>query len=203
MIGLDEFDSFSMPVDQFYSLLPDRHLNALIYSVHIDLSPYVPNQLRRRIGYNHEGIPIYIKRGLHVHRGSDETRAKWGDVALFEVASLSLDVGTEYGHGFAYYAGYGTIGLRIDIGEWELNPHYIDYEQQERDRLRVEYEAYKASTPFEEGDIIQAPGHNPQVFIRYEDADRTRMLVYPGKLIEGAGSIVHYRLVERKGAVVE
>ncbi|MNE80667.1 hypothetical protein D3C80_1772580 [compost metagenome] len=118
---------------------------------------------------------------------------------MFQVASLDIDVGEGHYHGFAYYPGYGTRGITVDIGEWEPNPRYVDYAQLERDRLHQEYLDYKASPPFEEGDIIQAQGFPQHVFVRYEDVSRTRMVVYPGKVITGADNIARYKLVERRG----
>lgn len=191
--------SIAIDLEQTFDLKPNWEFNALIWQISRDNKPYNRNEYRRRLGYDHRSHPIYIRKGLHVHEGTAEYRSRWGNVAVFQVAALEVDRGGENIEAFSYYAGYGTYGIDIDIGEWEPNPRYVDYDKRHRDALHREYLEYKAKPPFEEGDIIRSRGFQDRVFIRYEDPDRTRMIVYPGKLIEGAECIARFELIERRG----
>lgn len=198
------FKSFSLAPDQEYELLHNLELNRHIWGIYKEsIGGNQQSRQRQRIGYTHDKYPIYIRKGLHVHVGDEAKRQFWGDHAPFEVAALEIDKGGPHVEAFSYYAGYGTIGFDVSIGPWEKDPRWVDYDQSARDKLYKEYLEYKSAPPFEEGDIIQAPGFQERVFIRYEDVDRTRMVVYPGKLIEGAECIARFKLLERKGVAVE
>lgn len=198
------FKSFSISPDQEYELLHNLEFNRYIWGVYKEgRNGNRQSRHRQRVGYTHDKYPIYIRKGLHVYEGTEGKRKLWGDHAPFEVAALEIDKGGPHIEAFSYYAGYGTVGFEVNFGPWEIDPRWIDYDQQARDKLHREYLEYKASPPFEEGDIIQSPGFQERIFIRYEDPDRTRMIVYPGKLIEGADAIARFVLLERKGVAVD
>lgn len=196
MIDWKDFSSITVDPVQEFDLKPNRELNALIWQIYRDNSPYKRGQKRRRLGYDWKGDAIYIERGLHVFVGDTETHDLWGNVAIFEVAALTLERGGDHKEAFSYYAGYGTYGLTIDIGEWEPDPRFIDYELQARTKMRVEYEAYKASPPFKEGQFIESPSHGYMIFVRYLDEDRTAMSVYPGDDIHGISKLMTFKPVQ-------
>lgn len=194
---------FSVGENQYIELNPNPGLNALILSTHKSGSSGRARK-RMRVGYDHDNNPVYLPDTLHVHKGSSSSLTKWGSVACFEVAALEVDnPNYDYPIAYTYYPHYGTLGLKIDYGPWLPHPRWVDYEQQARDKLQKEYQAYKAKPPFLEGDIIQSPGFPERVFIRYEDPDRTRMVVFPGKVIEGAESIARFQLIQRGDLVRE
>lgn len=198
------FGSLSCTPDQDPSEL-ERHsfINNHIWGIYKSNRGTRGNKYRQRLGWDINSNPIYIRNGLHCYEGTAEERTRWGDTAMFLVAALEVDKGGPHVEAFSYYPGYGTLGFRVDIGGWEADPRFIDYDQQHRDKLHAEYLAYKKSPPFQEGDIIKSPGFPERVFIRYEDRDRTRMIVFPGKLIEGADNIARFVLLERKGVPVD
>lgn len=197
------FGSLSCTPDQDPSEL-ERHsfINNHIWGIYKSNRGTRGNKYRQRLGWDINSNPIYIRNGLHCYEGTAEERTRWGDTAMFLVAALEVDKGGPHVEAFSYYAGYGTLGFRVDIGGWEPCPRFIDYDQQARDKLMEEYRRYKAAEPFQEGDIVRSPRGEERVFIRYEDRDRTRMIVFPGKLIEGADAIAQFTLVERRSKAV-
>jgi hypothetical protein len=196
LIGWNNFIELTVDPVQEFDLKPNRELNALIWRVYRNDSPYKRGQKRLRLGYDWNGDPIYIERGLHVYVGKTETHDLWGNVAIFEVAALCVDRGGEHCEAFSYYAGYGTYGLTIDIGEWEPSARFVDHDQKNRDRLRAEYDAYMASTPFEEGQMIESPGFGYCIFLGYTDETRSAMRVYPGNVIEGIVTLMTFTVSE-------
>lgn len=197
------FSSLTVDPVQNFGLKTNRELNKLIWQIHKDNSPYKRGQKRRRIGYDWNRHPIYIERGLHVFKGTEQNHIRWGSVAVFEVAALSVDRGGEHCEAFPYYAGYGTYGITIDIGEWEPDPRFIDYEQKNRDRLRAEYDAYMASPPFEEGQMIESPHFGSVIFIGYTDTTRSAMRVHPGNVIEGITTLMTFTVSENQPVKAE
>jgi hypothetical protein len=197
-IDWNDFSSLTVDPVQNFGLKTNPELNRLIWKTYKDDSPYKRGERRRRLGYDWKGNPIYIERGLHVYKGTDENHVRWGSVACFEVAALSVDRGGEYYEAFPYYAGYGTYGITIDIGEWEPDPRFIDYEQQNRNALRAEYDAYMASPPFEEGQMIESPHFGYLIFIGYTDSTRSAMRVYPGNVIEGITTLMTFKVSDRQ-----
>jgi hypothetical protein len=198
LIDIGDFKSLSTDGAPTLDLNPNRLLNTLIWQIYKDDTPYKRGQQRRRLAYDWDDHPIYIERGLHVHVGKTEVHDRWGNVAIFEVAALSADRGGPNYEAFSYYAGYGTYGLRVDIGEWEASPRFVDYEQKNRDRLRVEYDTYMASPPFEEGQMIESPHFGSVIFIGYIDATRSAMRVHPGNVIEGITTLMTFKVSENQ-----
>lgn len=201
---LSQFRSISCTPDQDPADL-ERHsfINSHIWGIYKDKrSQNRGSRHRQRLGWDINNNPIYIRNGLHCFEGTASERERWGDVACFLVAALEVDKGGPHVEAFSYYPAYGTLGFRVDIGGWEPCPRYVDYNQLARDQLLAEYKKYKAAEPFQEGDIIKSPAGPERVFIRYEDRDRTRMIVFPGKLIEGADAIAQFQLVERRSKAV-
>lgn len=204
LVNIASIESLSLTPDQDPSELGRHHMvNSHIWSIYKGKrNQSRGSKHRQRLGWDANRNPIYIRNGLHCFEGTAAERERWGDVAPFLVAALEVDKGGKHVEAFSYYPAYGTLGFDVDIGGWEPCPRYVDYDQMARDKLMEEYRRYKAAEPFQEGDIIKSPGFPERVFIRYEDRDRTRMIVFPGKLIEGADAIARFELVERRSKTV-
>lgn len=201
LTSYSKLERFNVGENQTLDLRPNTELNTLIWRTHRK-GENPQKRVRMRIGYTEDKYPVYLPDTFHIHKGALADLERWDNVACFEVAALEMDH-PDYSHpiAYTYYPHHGTLGLTIDYGPWEPHPSWVDHEQKARDRLYQNYLKYKAMEPFKEGDIIRSPGNPEQVFIRYEDPDRTRMVLYSGKVIVGAESISRFQLVQRDGVV--
>lgn len=194
--SINNIKSLRLPEDPL-DLKLDSRLNSIISAAHkVNMGPDAGRN-RKRIGYTTYGNTLYILEGLHVHSGKVDidTLSELG--LYFESASLTEDH-PKYGMiSRTYRPRFGTLGIQIDLGEWEPNPNWIDRAGIRRTRIKQEYQDYINRPDFEPGSIVATSNGVEDVFCRYTTPDKSSMLLYPSGLVTGINNIRNYKLVEK------